>query len=365
MSNPPLQYVPSYIHELQPYLPGMSIAELTATYKLEPTQIIKLASNENPYGMSPHVTKRLQADINSASRYPNGRQLAQALAHHYALEEANVILGNGSNDVLDLIARVFLERNSEAISSQYAFSIYAILSQMNGAKNVITLAREYGHDLSAIASALTPQTRIIWIANPNNPTGTFIPYADVKAFIQTIPVNVIVVLDEAYYEYLRPDERVDTTAWLAEFPNLIITRTFSKAYGLAGLRVGYGLAHESLIALLHRVRQPFNVNELGLQAGLAALDDQAFVRQSYEHNQAGLKQLTTGLDNLALSYLPTYGNFVTVACEQALDVHEALLQKGIIVRPLKEYGMPSYLRISVGLPQENDRLLSALQEILT
>lgn len=301
------------IADLQPYQPGMSIATLAKKYNLDPANIIKLASNENSLGMSPLVKAASTALWLEAFRYPNGQALQQDIARHYHLEEATVILGNGSNDVLDLVARVFLGSGSEAISSQYAFAIYRILTQTAGAKNVVTKAKDYGHDLDAMLAAITPKTRVIWMANPNNPTGTFVEHEAVRAFLRAVPPEVIVVLDEAYYEYLdSPRDTTGTTTWLSEFPNVIITRTFSKAYGLAGLRVGYGLAHESLITLMHRVRQPFNVNELGLGAAMIALRDQDFVRRSQQHNKNGLKQLKDGFDQLKLAYLPAFGNFITV-----------------------------------------------------
>lgn len=360
----PCAYVPPAINNLQPYLPGMSVVTLAAKYQIDPSEIVKLASNENPYGMSPRVSAALPSLLPSASRYPNGQALAQAIAAQYGLRETNVVLGNGSNDVLDMIARVFLRPGVAAVSSQYAFSIYRILTQTVGADNVVVTAKDCCHDLTAMAAAVTPRTRVIWIANPNNPTGTFVPYPEVRAFLRSVSADIAVVLDEAYYEYLAPEQRADTIAWLRDFPNLILTRTFSKAYGLAGLRIGYGLAGEAIISLLQRVRQPFNVNELGLEAALIALGDQDFVQQSCRRNKDGLRQLQSGFDELGLSYLPASGNFVAVKLEHALATHEALLHQGIIVRPLAEYDMPEYLRVSVGLPAENKRFLTALGDIL-
>jgi histidinol-phosphate aminotransferase len=353
-----------HIASLQPYQPGMSAVKLAKDYKIDLDHVIKLASNENPYGMSPRITRDSHALFDCASRYPNSQPLLQALAKRYSLTEDNIILGNGSNDVLDLIARTFLGPNSEAVSSEYAFSIYRLLTQITGAKNIITTAQAYGHNLTAMASAINPRTRVIWIANPNNPTGTFISTSDVENFLHTIPNDIIVVLDEAYYEYLTLSNQTDTAAWIVKFPNLIITRTFSKAYGLAGLRVGYGIASKEVIALLNRVRQPFNVSSPAIHAALIALEDVQFVTESYRRNQAGLKQLIAGLERLHLAHLPTFGNFITVHFPDSTAAHQFLLKRGIIVRPLLEYKLPHHLRISVGRPEENDQLIAILTTLL-
>ncbi|HEX9153365.1 MAG TPA: histidinol-phosphate transaminase, partial [Candidatus Saccharimonadales bacterium] len=300
------------ICDLNPYKPGMPIETLARNYGLDPANIIKLASNENPDGMSPAAHEAAQHALLDVHRYPDGFPLRQALASHYGIPESMITIGNGSNDVLDLIARVFLGKGTEAISSQYAFCVYNIVTKITGAKNVIVPALDYGHDLDAMQAAVTDATRVVWIANPNNPTGTHVGYEALERFIENLPEHVIIALDEAYYEYLSDDVIVDTVQWLKRYPQLIIIRTFSKAYGLAGLRVGYGLASTEITDLLNRVRQPFNASHVAIIAATAALADQSFVTQSYERNMAGVNQITTGLDELGLEYIPTSGNFVTV-----------------------------------------------------
>ncbi len=359
-----MNHIQPQINTLQPYRPGMTIPALARAYNLDPQTIVKLTSNENPRGMSPRITQSSISLIDDMNRYPDAQTLIEALAQKHDVDVGNIILGNGSNDVLDLIARVFLGPDAQAISSQYAFSIYQLLTNMTGATNIVVDAIDYGHNLEAMAAAITSTTRVIWIANPNNPTGTFVPASDLKHFMTNIPEHVVVVLDEAYYEYLDNSQRTDSISWIGEFPRLIVTRTFSKAYGLAGFRVGYAVAHPDTIELLNRVRQPFNVNQPAIRAACIALDDTEFVQDSYTHNQAGLRQLTDGFDALGLTYIPSFGNFVAVEFGDAAAVHESLLRRGIIVRPLQEYTLPHHLRISVGLPDENNRLLTALAEIL-
>jgi histidinol-phosphate aminotransferase len=226
---------------------------------------------------------------------------------------------------------------------------------------ILAPAKDFGHDLNAMLTAITPKTRVLWIANPNNPTGTFIPHAELKWFLSQVPENIIVVLDEAYYEYLPPEQRVDTAKWLPDHPNLVITRTFSKIYGLAGLRVGYGLMHSKLAQLLNRVRPPFNVNRLGGAAAVAALDDQEFVAQSYGCNISGSKLLREGLAQLGYTVIGQQGNFVTFAAEDATALNEALLAKGVIIRPLANYGLANFLRVTIGTPEENQKFLHALR----
>jgi histidinol-phosphate aminotransferase len=233
-----------------------------------------------------------------------------------------------------------------------------------GAQCIVAPAKHYGHDLDAMLAAIRPDTRVVWIANPNNPTGNFLPYSEVKAFLQKVPVDVAVVLDEAYNEYLAPSDRVDTLAWIREFPNLIITRTFSKIYGLAGLRVGYAAGSTEVADLLNRVRQPFNVNNLALAAAVAALDDHAFLAESYELNRRGMEQLVAGIKRLGLEHIPSHGNFVAVKVSDGATVNQKLLRQGVIVRPIGGYGLPNHLRVTIGLEQENARFLDALDKAL-
>jgi histidinol-phosphate aminotransferase len=356
--------VQPHIQEVAPYRPGMAIEALARTYAIDPARIVKLASNENPYGMSPSAQAAAQAATAEAHRYPDNFALRQALAHCWGVDTDMVVLGNGSNDILDLIARVYLGTGVQSVSSQYAFGVYQLVTKITGGTNVVVPARDFGHDLQAMRDAITSQTAVVWIANPNNPTGTLLSPAELKSFLETVPSHVIVVLDEAYNEYLQPEDHGDAVAWLRAHPNLIITRTFSKAYGLAGFRVGYAMASPAIACMLNRVRQPFNVSHVALAAALAALQDQAFIRASYEHNRRGIKQLEAGLKSLGLVHLPTYGNFVTIRLRGAGRVNEALLKQGIIVRPIAEYGLPDYLRVSVGLPEQNEQFLETLAKIL-
>jgi len=303
------------------------------------------------------------AAAQEAHRYPEHYELAVALAKHYDIDTRWLVIGNGSNDIIDLIARTYLDKDDESVLSEYAFAMYHIAIQSVGAKTVVVPAKDYGHDLAAMLQAITPATKVVWIANPNNPTGTFVPYAEVKNFLGQVPAEVMVVLDEAYYEYLEPDERVDTYEWVLEHPNLIVLRTFSKIYGLAGMRVGYGVADKSVAELLNRVRLPFNVNGPAIAAAAAALGDDEFTRRSYELNLEGRQVLVDGLSDLGLEYMPAYGNFVTFKIDNAADVQQRLLKQGVIVRSLKPYGLYDWLRVTVGLPAENERFLAALTAI--
>ena len=357
---------PAYIRSIAPYQPGKPIAELARELGIHPDKIIKLASNENPLGVSPLAMRAIQAAIADLARYPdgNGFELKQALCKRYGVEMAQIVLGNGSNDVLNAAARAFLTPSSEAVYSQHAFAIYALEIQYTGAAGVEAPAREFAHDLTAMLAAVTARTRMIFIANPNNPTGTLAGAAELHGFLRKVPPQIIVVLDEAYNEYIPDALKSDSLAWIAEFPNLIVTRTFSKAYGLAGLRVGYAFAHPDVADLMNRVRQPFNVNSISLAAAAAGLDDREFVRRSFELNQAGMCQLTAGLTRLGIDYIPSAGNFVSINVKDGAAVFQRLLKRGVIVRPIGAYGMPAYLRVSIGLESENQRFLDALAQSL-
>jgi len=278
--------------------------------------------------------------------------------------QEQVVLGNGSNDVLELVAKAMLFPGSSSIYSQHAFVVYPLAVQAMGATGIVVPAKEFGHDLPAMVAAVRADTRVVWIANPNNPTGTFVPADDLKKAVEQIPERVIIVLDEAYNEYLPDELRANTATWIKEFPNLVITRTFSKAYGLAGLRIGYALTHPEVADLLNRVRQPFNVSSVGQAAAIAGLVDQQFVRNSAVSNAQGMAQLAAGIGRLGLSYIPSFGNFVTVHVGEAAAVYQRLLRQGVIVRPVAGYGLPEYLRVTVGLPRENERFLAALAQSL-
>lgn len=357
---------PGYIRAIAPYQPGKPISELARELNLDPDSIIKLASNENPLGVSPLAMAAMQGALADIARYPdgNGFELKQALVRRFGVALPQIVLGNGSNDVLDLAARAFLAPGLEAIYSQHAFAVYPLATQSIGATGVEVPAKNFGHDLDAMLKAVTEKTRLIFIANPNNPTGTLLRSADLRRFLQALPAHIAVVLDEAYNEYLPEELKTDSIGWLGHFPNLIVSRTFSKAYGLAGLRVGYALAHERVADLMNRVRQPFNVNSLSLVAAAAALDDHAFVQRGYELNAVGMKRITEGFAALGISYIPSYGNFVSFKVADANSVFQRLLKRGVIVRPVAGYGMPGYLRVSTGLESENERFLDALKAAL-
>ncbi|MEF8717807.1 MAG: histidinol-phosphate transaminase [Candidatus Accumulibacter necessarius] len=353
-----------YIRAVSPYQPGKPITQLAREMGLAVDQIVKLASNENPLGMSPKARAAVVEAMASLARYPDDFALKQALSERTGLGMERIVLGNGSNDVLDLIARVFLAPGRSAIFAQYAFAVYPLATLTTGAEGIAVAARDFGHDLQAMRAAIRADTRLIWIANPNNPTGTFLPYPQLKLFVKSVPADVVVVLDEAYNEYLPPAERFETTAWLAEMPNLVITRTFSKIYGLAGLRIGYALASADIADLMNRVRQPFNCNNLALAAAAAALDDHQFVAASYALNRAGMEQIVGGLKRLGCTHIPSHGNFVTFRVIDASLVNQSLLKQGVIVRPIAAYGMPDWLRVTIGTETENQRFLAALEASL-
>jgi histidinol-phosphate aminotransferase len=308
--------------------------------------------------------------IADLGRYPdsNGFELKNALAKKMGVPFEWITLGNGSNDILELTARAVAKEGDEVIFSKHAFAVYPLATQAVGAKAIEVPAKQYGHDLEAMLAAVTPATRLIFVANPNNPTGTFLSGAQIDAFIRRVPPHVVVVIDEAYNEFLTPEQQYDAIAWVREFPNVIVSRSFSKAYGLAGLRIGYGIAQPQLTDLLNRIRQPFNVNSLAQAAAIAALADEAFLKKCYEVNRAGYQQLTQAFDQMGLEYLPSSGNFVLVKVGEEPNagavVNLELLKAGVIVRPVGNYDLPQWLRISIGLPHENETFILALKKIL-
>jgi histidinol-phosphate aminotransferase len=354
---------PSYVRSIAPYQPGKPISELAREMGLEEAGIVKLASNENPRGIGPRTRAAIEAAIGDLARYPdgNGFELKQALSKRYGVDTASIVLGNGSNDVLELVALAFLGPGRAAVYSQHCFAVYPLATQARGARSIAVPARNFGHDLEAMAKAIDDETYVAWLANPNNPTGTFARGEEVEAFLRRVPERVLVVLDEAYNEYLPHDLKADSTRWLKRHPNLVITRTFSKAYGLAGLRVGYALAHPSVADIMNRVRQPFNVNSLALTAAVAALDDMEFVARSYAENLQGLRQIEQGAQRLGLDFIPSHGNFITVRVGKAAEVYRRLLRRGVIVRPVAgPYQLPEHLRVTIGTAQENEKFLGAL-----
>ncbi len=359
------------VRQLRPYTPGKPIAELEREYGVR--ESIKLASNENPLGASPMALAAIRDELDDLWLYPdaNGFELKRALARLHDVDPACITLGNGSNDVLVFLAQAFLQPGLEAVFSQYCFAVYPIACQMVGAEMRVAPAlpadspMPLGHDLRAMYQRVGPDTRMVFIANPNNPTGTWLEAARVKDFIGSLPPHTLCVVDEAYTEYADGDRLGNAAGWLREFPNLVVTRTFSKAYGLAGLRVGYALSNPGVADLLNRVRPAFNVNSLALTAARAALDDQAFIDHSREVNAAGMRQLQDGLEGLGLKVLPSAANFVLVDFGRPVAaIDEALLRAGIIVRPVANYGLEQHLRITIGRPEQNSRLLKSLADIL-
>lgn len=353
------------VQQLVPYKPGKPIEELERELGL--TQIIKLASNENPLGPGKKALAAIQSALSDLALYPDGSGFAlkQALAKKYALDDNQITLGNGSNEILELVARAFLQPGLEVIFSQHAFAVYPLVTQAVGATAVVVPAVEYGHDLAGMLKRVTDRTRVVFVANPNNPTGTLLSQASVEAFIAALPETVVCVLDEAYFEFVSRMETVDSLDWLKKYPNLIITRTFSKAYGLAGLRVGYSLSSPEIADILNRVRQPFNNNTLALAAAEAALSDDEHLQQTITVNAQGMQQLTEGFKQLGLEWIPSAGNFVSVDLRQpGQPVYESLLRKGVIVRPVGNYEMPNHLRISIGTQAENQQFLHALGNVL-
>ena len=360
------------VRALQPYQPGKPVAELEREHGIR--NAVKLASNENPYGPSPRAITAASQALQDISRYPEGSGylLSERLANLHGVSPECITLGNGSNDVLDLVARVFLTPDHAAVFSQYAFAVYPIVVQATGAQAQVAAAHDgsrgpaYGHDLAAMNELIAPNTRLVFIANPNNPTGTWLNSDELQAFIEGLPGHVLAVVDEAYFEYVDNPQYPDTSKWLQRYPNLIVTRTFSKAYGLAGLRVGYALSHPEVAGLLNRVRQPFNVNQPAQAAALAALDDQAHVGETVHRNREGLRFLASGFERLGLSWIESAGNFISFETGRpGVDVYNQLLQEGMIVRPLANYDMPNHLRVTVGLEKENQRFLEVLEKVLS
>lgn len=352
------------IAHIAPYQPGKPIEELKRELGLE--DIVKLASNENPLGCSPKAKAAIQQAIEDVGRYPdgNGFVLKQQISQQFAVNMNQITLGNGSNDILELVARTFVAAGDEVIYSQHAFAVYALATQAVGAVGVEVPAQNYGHDLNAMAQAVTSKTRVIFIANPNNPTGTWFEEATFTQFMHLIPQHVLVVLDEAYVEYFP--QNFNSLKFLSQYPNLLISRTMSKAYGLASLRVGFGMASSEVTNLLNRVRQPFNVSSFALAAAVAALQDTQFIEQSRALNTQGMAQLEQGFSKLGLNWVASRANFILVDLQRnGAQVFEALLKQGVIVRPVGGgYGMPNHIRVSIGLEQENQRFLQVLEQVL-
>lgn len=366
-----LEFAHPGVRALQPYEPGKPISELEREYGV--SNALKLASNENPLGPSPMAFDAAKKALHEMQRYPdgNGFALKNALANRHDVLPDQITLGNGSNEVLELIARVFLSSGTNAVFSEHAFAVYPIVTQTAGAEARIAPANSsshsmpYGHNLSVMRELVDANTRVIFIANPNNPTGTWLPVSELEDFIREIPSSIVIVIDEAYFEYVTESEYPDATRWVEKYPNLMVTRTFSKAFGLAGLRIGYSVTQPLLADLLNRARQPFNVNSIAQAAALAALNDHGHIEKSVSINHEGLKQLSKAFQEEDWVYIPSVANFICVDVGRpGVDIYEALLHEGIIVRPVGNYGLPNYLRLTVGRKDENDRMLQSMKKIL-
>ena len=377
--NGTLQPVPG-VANLQPYIPGKPVDELEREYGV--TNAVKVASNENPSGPSPKVVTHLQQLLQNPlelARYPDGngfilknKLLEKLSSESFSITLEQITLGNGSNDLLDILARTFATKGDEVIFSQYAFAVYPIATQAVGATPVVTKAKAWGYDLNAILAAISDKTKLIFIANPNNPTGTCLSADDLQAFMEKVPEHIVVVIDEAYEEYAShpdsgfSDDYHSMLPAVNQFKNMVITRTFSKAYGLASFRVGYSVSSIDVADLLNRVRQPFNNNSFALLAATIALDDQAHIEKCVALNWQGMRYLVNGFNRLGLSYIPSAGNFVCVQTgSDSAQIYEKLLCEGVITRPVANYQMPEHLRISIGTMSENQRVLEALEKILS
>lgn len=367
----PLALAVPGVQGLTPYIPGKPISELERELGL--TRIVKLASNENPLGPSPLALEAAARVLPELHRYPDGGgfELKATLAAKLKVTIGQITLGNGSNDVLELVARAFLAPGVSAVFAEHAFAVYPIVTQATGALSVVARAHDgsrgprYGHDLDAMARAIRADTRVVFIANPNNPTGACLGRTELEAFLHALPDTVIPVVDEAYFEYVRKPGHPDALTWLPALPNLIVTRTFSKAYGLAGLRVGYAVSSPAMADILNRVRQPFNVNAVALEAARAALDDQAHLEATVRLNDAGLSLLNRALTARGLDVIPSACNFVSFDLGRpAGPVYDGLLKEGVIVRPIANYGLPNHLRVTVGAEEENQAFLAALDRVL-
>lgn len=366
----PVLVAPAHIAAIAPYQAGKPIEELAREFGLDPAHIVKLASNENPLGMPASAKQAITQAIAGLGRYPDpaGFDLKKALSERYDVPQNWLTLGNGSNDILELVASALLEPLSSVVYSQYAFVVYRLATQARGAQHIVVPAKDHGHDLSAMLEAISDTTRLVFIANPNNPTGTYLPNDALESFLASVAQRhgsrVTVVLDEAYNEFLEPHQRVDSVGLVKRYPNVLVSRSFSKAYGLAGLRVGFGVAQPVLTDLLNRVRQPFNVNSLAQAAAIAALGDTQFLKESFEVNRAGKAQLQSAFEKLGLTYIPSAANFVLVKVGDAASVNLELLKRGVIVRPVKGDGLPEWLRVSIGLPHENQTFIDSLTSIM-
>jgi len=366
MSN----FGPDYVRAIAPYQGGKPIAEVAREFGLDEAAIVKLASNENPLGIPQSSQQAMQQAFADLARYPdsNGFDLKAAIAKKFKVPSDWITLGNGSNDILELAARALVQPGQSVVYSQYSFAVYPLATQAVGARAIVVPANDFGHDLEAMVDSIASDTKLVFVANPNNPTGTFVAGEQIEVMLKRIPSHVVVVLDEAYTEYLPSHLHYDSLAWVRQYPNLIVSRTFSKAYGLAGLRVGFGIAQPALTDLLNRIRQPFNVNSPAQAAAVAALSDDEYLFKSAQLNAEGYRQITEVFTHMGIEFVPSYGNFVLFRAGDddgaGARVNLALLKQGVIVRPVGNYGLPQWLRVSIGLPHENEAFLKALKSVL-
>lgn len=353
------------IRNLTPYQPGKPIEEVQRELGL--TDVIKLASNENPLGPSPKALAAAQEALTRIHLYPDGGsyELKQALAKYLAVNSQQLTIGNGSENILEIIVKAYLNANNAAIATQYAFATIPLLIKAAGAKLITIPTVEWQHNIDATIAAITPETRIIFVVNPNNPTGTYTTKNDFNKLLNAVSQDILIVSDEAYSEYINQDDYPDTLKLLPKHPNLIISRTFSKIFGLAGLRIGYAISSPEIADILNRARLPFNSNLVGTAAACAALQDKDYIAKSISLNSQGRKQLEAGLKQLNITYIPSLANFITINIQQdAKIIYEKLLQKGVIVRPLNAYGLPTHLRVTIGTHEQNERFLKTLREII-
>ena len=352
---------------LTPYQPGKSIEDLQREFGV--SDCVKLASNENPFGPAPNAVAALRELAGRVSVYPdgNGAALKAALARMHGVDAEGITLGNGSNEILELLARLLLTPGKAALFTRHAFAVYPIVTQSAGAEAVVTplQAESYDADLPAMLERIDERARVVFLANPNNPTGNWITADALHDFIAATPREVIVTIDEAYYEYAVKAGYESAVQWVGAFPNLLVMRTFSKVYGLAGLRIGYAVSQPELAELLNRIRQPFNTSSMAQAAALAALADSDHVKMSRERNLAGMRQLESALTELGLSFIPSAGNFICFHVgRDAAPVYERLLRQGVIIRPVANYGLPEYMRVTIGSADENARFIDALKQSL-
>jgi histidinol-phosphate aminotransferase len=354
-----------YVRELIPYIPGKPVEELERELGIR--DAIKMASNENPLGPSPLALRALKEALSKVNRYPDGDvfYLKRKLAQRLGVKPENLILGNGSNEVIEVVARTFMKPGDEAIMGEYAFIVFPIVTQAVGGKAIISPMPELTHNLRDMFNRISSKTKAVFIANPNNPTGTMVKRDELEWFLERVPDDIVVVIDEAYFDYVQDPDYPNSLDYRDSGKAIITVRTFSKIYGLAGLRLGYGISSEEIISYLNRVREPFNVNSLAQVAGYAALDDAAHVTRSIESNREGLRYLIKELNKIKIPYAPSFTNFILIDLRaDPIPIYNALLKEGVIVRPVLNYGLKTHLRVTIGLPEENERFIRAIKKVL-